>query len=120
MYEQWGPSARTSLLLLRHPSNQKLHEEDVKCAAEDFVKFAPTTPHVNMLTASHILFKMEPKDESRRTLIGRIATDRIRDIILHAVAVAEAHERLRFYQTISKWPEFRTFAGKMFKEFALS
>ena len=64
---------------------------------------------------------MEPKgEESRQTPIGRIATDRIRDIILYAAAEAEAHERVKFYLTISKQPGFRTSAGKMFEEFVLS
>ena len=98
-----------------------MHEDDVKRAAAEFVKFVPTTPHVNILMASHILLKMEPKgDESRQTSIGRIATDQIRDIILYAAAEAEAHERVRFYLTISKQPGFRISASKMFEEFVLS
>ena len=72
---------------------------------------------------SHILFKMEPEgdtEELRQSLIGYIATDRIKNIILYAAAEAEAHERIRFYLAISKQPGFRQTAGKMFEDLVLS
>lgn len=119
IYEQWGPSTRTCLELSRNPSSEVLHEDDVICAAEEFVRLAPTISDSRV----NVLFSMEPNGvtkELRKIPIGHIATDRIRDIILYAAADAEAQDRIRFYITISKQPGFRMSAGKMFKDLVLS
>ena len=123
IYNEWGPSTRDCLNLSRHRSAEVLHGAEVIQAAKDFIKSAPTTSRVNMVTASHILFKMEPEgvtEELRQISIWSIATDRIKDIILYAAAEADAQVRIKFYQTISKHPRLKTFVGQMFEDIVLA
>lgn len=123
IYDQWGPSTRLCLNLAYYTDSEGPHEENVIKAAEEFIESAPSFSSINIMTVSHILFKMEPKgdtSEYRQTPIGHIATDTIKKIILYAAAEANAHARIKFYNMISKQTAFRTTAGKFFEEFVLS
>jgi hypothetical protein len=84
-----------------------LHEDDVKDAAAEFVKLAPTIIRLNAMTVSHLLFSVRPKDKSgtaggRQIPIPYIATDRIKTIVSSAAAEAEAEAKSYCNQYRSK------------------
>ncbi|KAI9441165.1 hypothetical protein BJY52DRAFT_502931 [Lactarius psammicola] len=121
LYERWGPSARTCVKLLK--GGEDSHERRVKNAAKMFVKNPPITAEFDETKVFHVLFSIRPDKEDRNgrmIQIVEIATDHIETIISYAAADAKAQERIDFYQEISRRPEFRVSAGKMFKGFVLS
>ena len=126
MYKKWGHSTCICLQLTCGHTEDHSHEVSVTCTAEQFINLAPilnTDVNITRLRVPHILFMMEPEGDTedlRRILIGDIATDHIRDIILCASTEAKANKQIEFYFTISKQPGFKTSAGKMFKELVLS
>ncbi|KAI9433100.1 hypothetical protein BJY52DRAFT_842799 [Lactarius psammicola] len=121
LYERWGPSVRTCVMLSK--GGEDSHEHRVKNAANSFVTNTPKTPEFDETKVSHILFSIRPEKEDREgrmIQIPEIATDHIKTIISYAAADAKAQERIDFYQTISTQPGFMAAAGEMFQGFVLS
>ena len=128
-YENWGPSARTCVLLAGDPDSEHAYESSVKSSAILFIRnpraFSPLS--YDPITVPHRLFSLHPEKKSeegskkgRQVLIADVATDRIKAIISYAAADAEAEERVKFYYMISKEPTFSTGQGKMFERFVLT
>lgn len=86
-----------------------MHEDNVRHAAANFVKFTPTTfTSINAMMSPLLSIRPEAKDESGRQIpIAYMATDRIKTIISYAAANAKAQVRIKFYSKISKQPGFQ-------------
>ena len=98
MYKKWGHSTRICLQLTCGHTKDHSHKVSVTCAAEQFINLTPilnTDVDITRPGVPHILFTMELEGDTedlRRILIGDIATDHIRDIILCASTEAKANE----------------------------
>ncbi|KAH9074287.1 hypothetical protein EDB83DRAFT_2657196 [Lactarius deliciosus] len=122
-YEKWGPSARTCVRLVRDPQREFRHAIVVNNAADAFVERPPPRTTFDAIQVFHVLFSVRPEVEEnggRTVPVAEMATEYIKRIISCAAAGAEAHNRIKFYRTISTQAAFKGSAGDMFEGFVLS
>jgi hypothetical protein len=121
-YEQWGPSASTCIKLSQNPVDEATHEDNVKHAAAEFVKIAPTTfTSINAIMSPLLSIQPKGKDGSGRKIpVAYMATDQIKTIISYAAADAKARVQSKFFFKLSKQPGFQASMDQMFKTFVLS
>ncbi|KAN0135548.1 hypothetical protein V8E53_006439 [Lactarius tabidus] len=118
-YEQWGPSASTCIKLSQNPVDEATHEDNVKHAAAEFVKIAPTTfTSINAIMSPLLSIQPKGKDGSGRKIpVAYMATDQIKTIISYAAADAKARVQSKFFFKLSKQPGFQASMDQMFKTF---
>lgn len=125
-YNLWGPSARTCLQLSRSPDREDKHEADVSLAASALIAnpyALVNVLQVDPMKASHVLFCINPRDQTSRGRMIPVAefpTNRIKEIISYTMAKVTSENRILFYQTISSQPLFKASTGQMFERFVLS
>ena len=112
--------------LSRSPKSEGTYESRVILDAIKYIGNPNDKVADDPMSVPHKLFCLEPEDKDDETGSGRmmakakIATPHIRRLISYAAANVESRERIRFFQTISTQPVFRSAAGVLFKRFVIS
>jgi hypothetical protein len=117
-YKQWGPSARTCIML-SNPFEIQAYRFDLTSTANWFAKNFDQFDSLYVALMSHQLVVVRPTTESRQMVTGEFASERLLAFISRAYARRDSAARRCFYKAMSGHAWFSASARHILKSSVL-